>query len=209
MSIQGNAALRRQILESYNELRPKAGEEYQAWTEAVAEELGVQQSTIRLTIAREASLWARTIQRHIDTNAQEVAKLLGAGVEVAIQTLLDGCKAELRKPLRSPDGGYITDREGNLCYYTYPAWDARVTAAKALIAIHGGNAPEQIDVRQQITIKDETEDSIIERLRQLRREIAEIEDAPDANGAGHRRVESAKGGSRSLLLDDGMHPNVG
>lgn len=193
------------VLDAYERDRPAAGHEFASWVEATAAAVGIQGSRVRRIILDYTDGFLHSVRAQSNTYAQRVAATLGGGIEDAIQTLQEGLRASKKRV-------FVDKKTGEVQVYETEDWATRANCASKLIDIHGGWAPQRIEVDSRtITATISTED-LLKQLDQMKREyrkIAQSESArtlaaPEAVG-DDGGVEGADGGGRLLLLADGMH----
>lgn len=193
------------VLMAYERDRPAAGHEYDAWVEEQAKALNLSRGKIRRIILDYTDGYLHDLRLRSATYAQRAADALGASLAEAIQTLQAGLRAKKKRA--------VYDKSiGGLRMIEVEDWATRAACATKLIDIHGGWAPQRIEVdSRHITATVSTED-LLKQLDQMRKEyaqIARLESAralPAAKTAGDNgRTEGQDGGTELLLLADGMH----
>lgn len=199
--------LHQQIWERYEQERPAQGLDYSHWVERVAGELGTSEYKVRQIISRQTHAFNAALARNIQTKAQQVADLLGADLVAALDTLRDGLTAGSKKPLLDKSGRpIINEKTGEQEWWETPNWDARLSAARSLIEVHGAKAPQQVnvDVEQNINLRLHTlsEAEIMEKCVGLVADIERFKGIASGNGSAAERVIDTSSEPERLLLAD-------
>lgn len=212
--------VRAKVWAEFEKANPRGGEEYKAWCETTAELLNVSVDQVKRVVASESDALNAQIRRATLTEAQKVANLLGATVTAALEVLGEALEAGKRKPLLDKSGKPQFDPEtGQLIYLEEPDWQARIMAANKLIHVHGAYAPQQYEVKTDVThsFAALTEAELEQQFKELLPTLHEFNivappkprrSARQSNGTGaaHEGSQVIDG---LLLLSDGMHEDEG
>ena len=211
------------IWQRYEQEQPKAGREFSAWVQRIAEESATSTSTVRRVVGEGAGAMLNAINDRFQTYAQQIAEFMGAGLVVALETLREGLTATKKRvaldkrgrPLlanEAADGpGFVPE---NFIWIEQPDWPSRLSAARSLLEVAGAKAPQQVEVKQNslsVSVNLTPNDAMAE-LARLGEAIPRLQAAVAACGEGNpgaprprAAIEGAYGRPRPPLLDDGMH----
>jgi hypothetical protein len=172
--------LRAAIWERWEAERPRAGHDYAAWVERVAEEAAVPQHVVRNVVSRGAGALLNEINRRTLTHAQEIAELLGADLVSALETFRRGLTATRKRPLLDKAGRpKLLDPNGpltaeNVTFIEVEDWDARLSAAHSLVEVYGARAPQQIEVNSKTVVMDLTTEEALAEIAQVAERAAQL-----------------------------------
>jgi hypothetical protein len=85
--------VRQQIWHDYTEKKPNYGAAFDQWAQELSERLEVPAVKIRRTIAAQHNASQLAVRQNQTTTAMQVAQMIGAGLELAVGTILSGLKA--------------------------------------------------------------------------------------------------------------------
>lgn len=212
------------IWQRYDEERPKQGPEFTAWVHRISEECGSSEALVRRVVGEGASAMLNAINDRFQTYAQQIASLMGADLVAALETLRDGLTCTKRRVATNRAGKpYLLDdsKEGpgltpeNMLWIETPDWPSRLSAARSLIEVAGGRAPQQVEVNQKIVSLNLSSHDALAELARLSEAIPRLQSAIAGSGAGDPRparpraaIEMPAGAARPDLLDDRMHRNA-
>lgn len=214
-------AIRQQVWTRYEKERPRPGNEYDAFCEALAAELSIEAKQVARIIARESNALQNQIRRHMLTQGQIIADQLGASVVEAIAVFHDALGAVKNKVVLDKSGRPVIDPGTNKpIVLENPDHVIRMQAAHRLIQVHAAYAPQQYEVKGEITHRHETMDET-QLLDQLKALAPILNDANLLAALGNTRTiagqsgldsgqsQSDPGAEGRLLLADGMHGDTG
>lgn len=192
------------IWKSFEERRPRQGLEYHQWVAETAAKYGCQESEVRNIVALQHNAMRLALQAGTMTIGQQLAELVGASLHDALAQV----KGALTAVKPTPSG---VDEKGRIVYKELPNWRIRLEAADALFRVHGGYAPQQIQVQSTNYNLDVSTEELLARLDHLRSELQSSEPKLlDSGGATARRgTKGKKGANGRVLLADGMHADEG
>lgn len=190
---------RSEIWREYVECRPRPGSEYEGWVEATAAKWQTTRGQVKKVVAQESFHQHDAIMAATQaTVAQKAANLLGAGVVDAIGKLRECMRAKNRKPLRDGNGRPVKDENGKVVWIETPEWNVQLKAAEVLLNVHGGLAPEKIQVDHRHMVANVTDAELAHQYEKLNESIREL-------------IASTRDGSvplRAIAAPDGSGPTV-
>ena len=211
MSAANEKLIQASVIDRYTQDNPKAGPQFSAWVDEVAEELGITGFRVRGYVHEFTQGYLDAIDRYSQTQAQRVAELYGATLSLAMSQLHEGLTATKRRALVIGKG-----EDARVEYYEVPDWPSRATCIKMAIGVHGAEAPKQLEIHSRNENYNVSDMELALKLEELRGQIAAYLPRAGGNtsqvaggGAHQQHIEGQAGAEGLLLLDDGMHQDGG
>jgi hypothetical protein len=206
------SAVRKDITRAYRQRIPRVGPELDTFVDECAEYYKLEPREVRKVVAAAQQAYEVEFSSAFRTSAQNVADVAGGGIADALSTLVECLHAERHRVIVSKSGEPSTDENGEFRFVKTPDYATRITAARALIDVHGANAPKQLQIESHVHHHDDTPlADLLAELDGIRAAlvaspelsvVAAIEGAPSpGDGPG----EDAKGRDGRLLLGNAMH----
>ena len=190
------------VWQRYETDRPPAGRDLNQWILRLSEESGIAPVEIRRVVARGAGAMMNAISERLQSNAQQIADIIGADLVAALEVLRDCFTATRKKVLLdrsgrpklvddSKDGpGYVPS---NMIYIEVEDHNVRLGAARSVLEIYGAHAPQKMEIDQKIVTLDITPNAAFAELERLARELPKLRAAialsqQAATGVARRRT---------------------
>lgn len=206
---QLNATIRAEVLKRYQKNQPKPGNaEFEAWAESVSDQLGITVPQVKRAVADEQGAYLFNIRRQAASDSQKIAQMLGATQVRALDVFNQAMGAEEVTFLKDRHGDPVL-KDGVPVEVHNPLWGIRLKAAENVTKIHGGFAPEQLQVEERILFADLSSEQLLEKLNDTRKGIESLTRelaAATAGGAGARaRGDGPAGRGGQVVLADPVH----
>jgi hypothetical protein len=189
-----------QIWKSFEEKRPRQGNDFDLWVTETAAKCECDEALVRKTVAQQQNAMMLALRAGTMTRAQQLAEIVGAGLHAALAEVKDALSATKLVPCGGNEYKEVPDRR------------VRLDAADTLFRVHGGYAPQQIQVESTNYNLEVSTEELLGRLDALRAELKAEHERPrvEAGTADARRgTKGKKSANGRLLLADGVHNNEG